>query len=191
MISDEQIALQITSENQISAINAKLTEISDINSVFEPNDIDLRRSKKFQYTSNSLLILFKHHVLEEKLIGNVLQILSKTFELKIINVAFVKLTLDEASKLLSVYRETIPNISNSIAYICSNNNLALQVEIKLKGEQDVEISQIFDQFQLVVGPYCPKTAKEIASDTVRGLFGQSIIKNVIHVTEFEEDREYE
>eukprot|EP00049_Salpingoeca_infusionum_P018969 m.359552 g.359552 ORF g.359552 m.359552 type:complete len:343 (+) comp18612_c0_seq1:236-1264(+) len=87
-----------------------------------------------------------------------------------------------AEEFLEVYKGVVPEYAAMVGELSSG--LSLAVEVTKGGLTHPELPQ---QFRALAGPPDPEIARHLRPNTIRAKFGDSKVKNAVHVTDVPED----
>eukprot|EP00956_Cyclotella_meneghiniana_P032058 scaffold86357_cov74-Cyclotella_meneghiniana.AAC.4 len=122
--------------------------------------------------------VIKPRAIAERLVGSIIgNIVSRGFVVTAIQT--FRLERAAAAEFLEVYDGVVPEYKNMVNEMCSGPVIALEIRL-VPNSSDEE--NVVDIFRSHAGPWDENMAKEIAPETIRGMFG-----NVVHCTDLPKD----
>lgn len=124
-----------------------------------------------RHQDNSTVVILKPHTIQEKVAGNIVQMLCDT-GLEVTGFTQLSATTAEISRFLEPYRGVLPNIDGALQSMVGT----LWV-IQLMSPQGQDALKLV---RLLCGPYDSVLAKKLYPKTIRGRFGKTQTENAVH-----------
>lgn len=181
------VAMSFRGANSIAAIHEIMTSSYASTSLACPNNAeDVTQFSNFFLKNRPTTATFeectccviKPRAITEKLVGPVIDnIASRGFVVTAIQM--FRMERAAAAEFLEVYDGVVPEYKEMVNEMCSGPVIAL--EIRLNPSLSSE-GNVVDLFRSHAGPWDENMAKEIAPESIRGMFG-----NLIHCTDLPKD----
>lgn len=120
---------------------------------------------------NSTVVVLKPHAIQEKVVGNIVQIFCDA-GLEITGFTQLSVTTSEMDKFLQPYRGVLPDIEGTVRSMTGT----LWV-MQLMSPQGMDVLQVV---RTLCGPYDSVLAKKLYPRTIRGQFGKTQCENAVH-----------
>lgn len=137
--------------------------------------------------------VIKPHAIKERLVGKIIDnIVSRGFVVSAIQM--FRLERAAAAEFLEVYDSVVPEYRDMVDETCSGPVVALEIRMKPTLSNvghdlsvDERQEEVVETFRAHAGPWDVNMARELHSQTIRGMFGRDRIRNVIHCTDLPKD----
>lgn len=136
-------------------------------------------------TENISCVVIKPHVIKDKKVGEVLEVLldkAKNHNLKLAAFEMFNLEKLAAEEFLEVYKGVLAEYGALVEELASGSCIA----IALQGD-NLTVQAV----RKIIGPHDPQIAKSIRSNTLRSVYGKDKVRNGLHCTDLEEDGQIE
>jgi len=168
-------------QNACHGSDAPETAATEVDFFFGPGSSSIGRCVLNRDTT---LGIIKPHTVADGLAGQVLDAIQSEFDVTALEM--FSLTRTDASEFYEVYRGvlTLEEFSGMLTELTSGPFIVVEVANKEDGNS---AEPVHSAFRDLCGPRDPELARVLRKDSLRSIFGNSIIKNAVHCTDLEED----
>jgi|EP01082_Thalassiosira_pseudonana_P003144 nucleoside-diphosphate kinase len=185
------VAMSFRGSNSIQSVN-KLIQASSFVGLAYPRTLDeavkfanyfLKQRPTTATFEECTCCIIKPHAIKERLVGTILDnVASRGFVVSAIQT--FSLERATAAEFLEVYDGVVPEYKEMVDEMCSGPLVAMEIRLK---PTEPHPDEVVEKFRAHCGPWDVSMAKELYSQTIRGLFGRDRIRNAIHCTDLPKD----
>lgn len=127
---------------------------------------------------NSTVVIVKPHVIVDRVVGNVIQLLCDA-DLEITAASQFTISTSEMNTFMQPYRGVLPDIEGTV-----NGMVGTVWAIQFMSPRGLNV---IEQVRGICGPYDPQIARHLYPKTIRARFGKSPTLNCVHCCDLPED----
>ncbi|XP_021188823.2 nucleoside diphosphate kinase 7 [Helicoverpa armigera] len=129
--------------------------------------------------------VIKPHAVLDGNVGAILEQISTAGKFHISAMAMFSVKLPNAEEFYEVYKGVIPEYEASCIHLAEGKCLALEVKCT-----DTSLNSV-TEFRKLCGPRDPDLCRQLYPDSIRALYGKTLVHNAVHCTDLPEDGETE
>ncbi|CAH4031242.1 nucleoside diphosphate kinase 7-like [Pieris brassicae] len=134
---------------------------------------------------NCTCCIIKPHAVIDGNIGSILEVIATSKKFYVSAIALFSVKLMNAEEFYEIYKGVLPEYEAMCIHLAEGKCVALEVK-----SDDASIN-IVSEFRKVCGPRDPDLARQLYPESIRALYGKSILYNAVHCTDLPEDGELE
>ncbi|XP_028040801.1 nucleoside diphosphate kinase 7-like isoform X3 [Bombyx mandarina] len=134
---------------------------------------------------NCTCCVIKPHAVIEGNIGSILEQISTSGKFFISAMAMFSVKLANATEFFEVYKGVLPEYEAMCIHLAEGKCVVLEVT-----STNLELNSVCE-FRKMCGPRDPDLCRQLYPESIRALYGKSIVHNAVHCTDLPEDGELE
>ncbi|XP_011558691.3 nucleoside diphosphate kinase 7 [Plutella xylostella] len=125
--------------------------------------------------------ILKPHVLIDGNVGAILEHISTSGQFYISAIAMFTVSMSNAKEFYEVYKGVLPEYEAMSLHLAEGNCIVLEVKCN-----DSKLNCVCE-FRKLCGPRDPDVCRQLYPNSIRGLYGKTVIHNAVHCTDLPED----